>query len=89
MTGRQKAHLIILPIFITFLALLIFNPTIAFFVFVGAAMIVGIIIFYFIIIDGIADHFDQKKRDAEWKQRQKELNEKWDLINKRAPRTDE
>lgn len=89
MTNKFKAHLIVAPIFIGFAALLIYNPTLAFLIFVLGAVSAGLLIFYCIIVDGISDHFNSKERDAEWEQRRKELNEKWDLINKRAPRTDE
>lgn len=89
MTSKIKAHLIVAPIFIGFAALLIYNPTLAFLIFVLGAVCAGMLIFYCIIVDGISDHFNSKKRDAEWKIRQQELNEKWELINRRTPRADE
>jgi len=64
-------------------------PTLAFLVFVSGAMFAGLVIFYCIVVDGITDHFNSKKSDAEWKIRQQELNEKWELINRRTPRADE
>lgn len=89
MTTKTKVHLILLPFVAAFFALLIFYPQL-FLIFVIAFLIFAIVaLIYFAIHEAIVDRIDQKKRDAEWKVRQQELNEKWDIVMKRAPRTDE
>lgn len=89
MTSKIKAHMILAPIFLAFIATLIINPTIAFLIFVATILVVCIVVLYCIIHDVISDSISSKQRKQENDRIQKELNEKWDLINKRAPRTDE
>lgn len=89
MTSKIKAHMILAPIFLAFIATLIINPNLAFLIFVASVLVVCVVVFYCIIHDMISDAIHAKQRKIENDRIQKELNEKWDLINKRAPRTDE